>query len=197
MITVTVDKTTATAVCAFNGKEQKLSLQKVNKESVKPGTYWINLKPLGTPKQWYTVNFNNYPDTDTFDVEIDEMQHRTVKPRISRVITFGNIKDFLSEEDAATFDALKEKAEAEAKRRADEAEANKPVKEKKSRKMTIEERRAKLLEEMKALEAAEAEGKVYFDETKPKKSKKQAVIEDLDVTEGLDTQEVSEDTTAF
>ena len=63
--------------------------------------------------------------------------------------------------------------------------------------MTIEEKKAKLLAEMEALEKAAAEGKTYLEEAKPRKTKKQAIIEDLDedtdiavtgidVTDGLD-----------
>lgn len=192
MITVVVNKEQEKGTVEFNGTIYKVNCQKVNKESVKPGTYWINLKPLGTPKMWHTVNFNDY-EGEEFEVEIDETAHRTVTPRVSRLVTLGNIKDFLSDEDKTVFDELKAKADAEAKRQADEAEANKPKKAT-GKKMTIEEKKAKLLAEMEALEKAAAEGKTYLEEAKPRKTKKQAIIEDLDedmaevdVTDGLDT----------
>ena len=185
MITVVVNKEQEKGTVEFNGTIYKVNCQKVNKESVKPGTYWINLKPLGTPKMWHTVNFNDY-EGEEFEVEIDETAHRTVTPRVSRLVTLGNIKDFLSDEDKTVFDELKAKADAEAKRQADEAEANKPKKAT-GKKMTIEEKKAKLLAEMEALEKAAAEGKTYLEEAKPRKTKKQAIIEDLDEdTTGID-----------
>jgi predicted secreted acid phosphatase len=89
----------------------------------------------------------------------------------------------LNEEDGAAYDALYEKAFAEAKRRADEAEANKPVKEKKSRAMTLEEKIAKKLAEVEKLKKVQS-GEISEDELKPRK-KKAAVIEDLDDTQDV------------
>lgn len=177
MLAIIVNKNTVKATCTFDGKEQTLNLVKVTKEGVKPGTYWVNMQPLGTPKKWATVNFNDHAD-DVFTVEVDETACRVVKAKIARTITMSNIKDFLSEEDGATFDTLYQKAFDEAKRRADEAEANKPVKEKKSRAMTPEEKLAKKMAEIEKLQKQIA-GEIPFDEPKARK-KKAAVIEDLD-----------------
>lgn len=177
MLAIIVNKATNKATANFDGKEQTLSLVKVTKEGVKPGTYWVNLQPLGTPRKWATVNFNDHAD-DVFTIEVDETQCRVVKAKITRVITLANIKDFLSEEDGAIYDELYQKAFDEAKRRADEAEANKPVKEKKSRAMSPEEKLAKKMAEIEKLKKQIA-GEIPFDEPKPRKKKAEA-IEDLD-----------------
>lgn len=185
MLAIIVNKNTVKATVTFDGKEQTLNLVKVTKEGVKPGTYWVNMQPLGTPKKWATVNFNDHAD-DVFTVEVDENACRVVKAKITRSISLSNIKDFLSEEDAATFDAIYQKAFDEAKRRADEAEANKPVKEKKSRAMSVEEKIAKKMAELEQLKKVQS-GEISADELKPRK-KKAAVIEDLDaVTDAATT----------
>lgn len=181
MLNIIVNKTTNKATVVFDGKEQTLNLVKVNKEGVKPGTYWINMQPLGTPKKWATVNFNDHAD-DVFSVEVDETACRVVRAKITRVITFANIKDFLSEEDGAAFDELYQKAFDEADRRAKEAEANKPVKEKKSRAMTPEEKLAKKLAEVEKLKK-QISGELPMDEPKTRK-KKAAAIENLDEDDG-------------
>lgn len=180
MLAIIVNKETNKATVNFDGKEQTLNMVKVNKEGVKPGTYWVNMQPLGTPKKWATVNYNDHAD-NVFTVEVDETACRVVKAKISRTITLGNIKDFLSEEDGALYDELYQKAFDEAKRRADEAEANKPVKEKKSRAMSPEEKLAKKMAEIEKLKKQIA-GEIPFDEPKPRKKKAEA-IEDLDESE--------------
>ena len=177
MLTIIVNKATNKASVTFDGKEQTLNMVKVTKEGVKPGTHWINMQPLGTPKKWATVNYNDHED-DVFTVEVDETVCRVVRAKITRTITFANIKDFLNEEDGAAFDALYQKAFDEAKRRADEAESNKPVKEKKSRAMSAEEKLAKKLAEVERLKK-QISGEIPMDEPKPRK-KKAAVLEDLD-----------------
>lgn len=177
MLQIIVNKATNKATVMFDGKEQTLNMVKVNKEGVKPGTYWVNMQPLGTPKKWATVNYNDHAE-EVFTIDVDETACRVVKAKVSRTITLANIKDFLSEEDGAAFDALYEKAFAEAKHRADEAEANKPVKEKKSRAMTLEEKIAKKMAEIEKLKKVQS-GEISEDEIKPRK-KKAAVIEDLD-----------------
>lgn len=177
MLTITVNKVTNKASVVFDGKEQTLNIVKVNKEGVKPGTHWVNLQPLGCPRKWATVNYNDHED-DVFTFDTDETQCRVVKAKITRNITLANIKDFLSEEDAAAFDELYQKAFDEAKRRAEEAEANKPVKEKKSRAMTLEEKMAKKLAEIEKIKK-QMSGELPMDEPKARK-KKAAAIEDLD-----------------
>jgi predicted DNA-binding ArsR family transcriptional regulator len=177
MLQIIVNKATNKATVMFDGKEQTLNMVKVNKEGVKPGTYWVNMQPLGTPKKWATVNYNDHAE-EVFTIDVDETACRVVKAKISRVITLANIKDFLNDDEAAAFDALYEKAFAEAKRRADEAEANKPVKEKKSRAMTLEEKIAKKMAEIEKLKKVQS-GEISEDEIKPRK-KKAAAIEDLD-----------------
>lgn len=183
MLQIIVNKETNKATVMFDGKEQTLNLVKVNKEGVKPGTYWVNMQPLGTPKKWATVNYNDHAE-DVFTVEVDETACRVVRAKITRNISLSNIKDFLSEEDGAAFDAIYQKAFEEADRRAKEAEANKPVKEKKSRAMTLEEKIAKKMAEIEKLKKVQS-GELSEDEIKPRK-KKAAVIEDLDD----DTQDV-------
>lgn len=177
MLQIIVNKETNKATVMFDGKEQTLNMVKVNKEGVKPGTYWVNMQPLGTPKKWATVNYNDHAE-DVFTIDVDETQCRVVRAKITRIISCSNIKDFLSEEDGAAFDALYEKAVAEADRRAKEAEANKPVKEKKSRAMTPEEKLAKKMAEVEKLKK-QISGELPMDEPKARK-KKAAVIEDLD-----------------
>ena len=178
MLQLIINKTTQKATVMFDGKEQTLNLVKVNKEGVKPGTYWVNLQPLGTPRKWQTVNFNEYAD-DVFTIETDETACRIVTPKTSRIVTLGNIKDFLTEEQVAQFEELYTAAQAEAKRRADEAEANKPVKEKKSRKMSLEDLYAKKMAEIEKIKK-QMSGELPLDEPKARKKKAQAVVENLD-----------------
>ena len=109
MLQITVNKQTNKATAVFNGIEQTLSMVKVNKANVKPGTYWVNMQVLGTPKKWATVNYNDHAD-DVFVIEVDETSCRVQKAKYRRAITLQNIKDFLSEEDGAAFDVLMEKA---------------------------------------------------------------------------------------
>lgn len=192
MLQLIINKTTQKATVTFDGKEQTLNLVKVNKEGVKPGTYWVNLQPLGTPRKWQTVNFNDY-DAEVFTVDTDETACRAITPKTSRIVTLGNIRDFLTEEQVVTFNDLYEAAQAEAKRRADEAEANKPVKEKKSRKMSLEDKFAKKMAEIEKLKKQMA-GELPLDEPKPRK-KKAAVLENLDEPE-VKTEEVTDAATA-
>ena len=179
MLQITINKTTGKATTIVNGKEQALGLVKVNKATVKPGTYWVNLQALGTPRKWQTVNFNDYED-DVFVVDVDETAHREIMRRAQTQVTLTNIRDFLDEEHVAVFNELFEMAQAECAKRVAEHEAQKPVKEKKSRKMSNTEKIAKLLAEAERLRKIEA-GELPPDEPKPRKSKKAAVVlEDLD-----------------
>ena len=193
MLQIIINKSTQKATVTFDGKEQTLNLVKVNKESVKPGTYWINLQPLGTPRKWQTVNFNDHED-EVFTIETDETACRIITPKTSRVVTLGNIRDFLTEEQVAQFNDLYEAAQAEAKRRADEAEANKPVKEKKSRKMSLEDKFAKKMAEIEKLKKQMA-GELPLDEPKPRKKKAAVQLENLDEPE-VKTEEVTDAATA-
>jgi hypothetical protein len=177
MLQIIVNKATNKATVMFDGKEQTLNMVKVNKEGVKPGTYWVNMQPLGTPKKWATVNYNDHAE-EVFTIDVDETACRVVRAKVSRNITLANIKDFLSEEDGAAFDAIYQKAFDEADRRIKEAEANKPVKEKKSRAMTTEEKIAKKMAEIEKLKKIQS-GELPPEEPKARK-KKAAVIEDLD-----------------
>jgi hypothetical protein len=181
MLELIINKTTNKATVVFDGKEQELSLVKVNKQNVKPGTYWVNMQPLGTPKKWATVNYNDHEE-DIFTVQVDEDAHRVVTAKLRREINLNNIKDFLTEEQAAQFDELYAAAQDECARKLAEAEANKPVKEKKSRAMTPEQKYAKALAEVERLKKVMA-GEI---EDTPRKSKKNVVIENLDsATEDL------------
>ena len=193
MLQIIINKSTQKATVTFNGKEQTLNLVKVNKEGVKPGTYWVNLQPLGTPRKWQTVNFNDHED-EVFTIETDETACRIITPKTSRVVTLGNIRDFLTEEQVAQFNELYEAAQAEAKRRADEAEANKPVKEKKSRKMSLEDKFAKKMAEIEKLKKQMA-GELPLDEPKPRKKKAAVQLENLDEPE-VKTEEVTDAATA-
>ena len=199
MLQLTINKQELKAHVSFDGKDQVLNLVKVNKENTKPGTYWVNLQPLGCARKWFTVKFFEHEE-EVFVVDVDETSARVVTPRVSRIISLGNIKDFLDDADAAMFDELRAKAEAEAKRRADEAEANKPVKEKKSRKMTPAEILAKkkaeimeLEETLKKIESGELPAD-YLDKKSTKKAKKikATVLEDLDEQTTIDTNVVTE-----
>lgn len=193
MLQIIINKSTQKATVTFDGKEQTLNLVKVNKEGVKPGTYWINLQPLGTPRKWQTVNFNDHED-EVFTIETDETACRTITPKTSRVVTLGNIRDFLTEEQVAQFNDLYEAAQAEAKRRADEAEANKPVKEKKSRKMSLEDKFAKKMAEIEKLKKQMA-GELPLDEPKPRKKKAAVQLDNLDEPE-VKAEEVTDAATA-
>ena len=193
MLQIIINKSTQKATVTFDGKEQTLNLVKVNKEGVKPGTYWINLQPLGTPRKWQTVNFNDHED-EVFTIETDETACRIITPKTSRVVTLGNIRDFLTEEQVAQFNELYEAAQAEAKRRADEAEANKPVKEKKSRKMSLEDKFAKKMAEIEKLKKQMA-GELPLDEPKPRKKKAAVQLENLDEPK-VKTEEVTDAATA-
>lgn len=193
MLQIIINKSTQKATVTFDGKEQTLNLVKVNKEGVKPGTYWVNLQPLGTPRKWQTVNFNDHED-EVFTIETDETACRTITPKTSRVVTLGNIRDFLTEEQVAQFNDLYEAAQTEAKRRADEAEANKPVKEKKSRKMSLEDKFAKKMAEIEKLKKQMA-GELPLDEPKPRKKKAVVQLENLDEPE-VKTDEVTDAATA-
>ncbi|MBR4889715.1 MAG: hypothetical protein IKU15_00165 [Clostridia bacterium] len=179
MLTLTVNKVTNRATVMFNGKEETLTVVKVNKENVKPGTHWVNMQALGCPKKWATVNYNNYED-DVFTVDVDENACRTAVSRASRMVTLANAKDFLTEEQGAQFDELLAAAKAEAERRYQEAQSNKPVKEKKSRAMSTEEKIAKKLAEIEYLKKVQS-GEIVEEPKKARKSKKDVVLENLDI----------------
>lgn len=177
MLQITVNKATNKASVVFDGKEQTLSMVKVNKPNVKPGTYWVNMQVLGTPKKWATVNYNDHAE-DVFVIEVDESACRVQKAKYRRQITLQNIKDFLSEEDGTTFDELMEKATAK-QREIEEAEkANAPVKEKKSRAMTDDEYIAKMEAKLAEAKAKRERG----ESVKPvRKAKSKVEVEDLDL----------------
>lgn len=183
MLQITVNKATNKASVVFDGKEQTLSLVKVNKPNVKPGTYWVNMQVLGTPKKWATVNYNDHAD-DVFVIEVDEAACRVQKAKYRRQITLQNIKDFISEEDAVVFDGIMERA-IEKQRELEEAEkANAPVKEKKSRAMTDDEYIAKMEAKLAEAKAKRERG----ESVKPaRKAKSKIEVEDLDLDD--DTQE--------
>lgn len=177
MITVIVTKATNKATVNFGGKEVELRVIPVKKAGVKPGTHWVDLQKLGTPKKWATVNYEDQKE-DIFSVEIDETASRKVSPRKSRIISLSNIKDFLTDDQKDFLDTLVKSAEAERDRQAEEAAKNAPVKEKKSRAMTIEEKIAKRKAEIAELEKI-ASGEIPA--PAPKKAKKVAAeVENLD-----------------
>lgn len=179
MLQITVNKATNKASVVFDGKEQTLSMVKVNKPNVKPGTYWVNMQVLGTPKKWATVNYNDHAE-DVFVIEVDEAAHRVQKAKYRRQITLQNIKDFLSEEDGNTFDELMAKA-VDKQREIEEAEkANTPVKEKKSRAMTDDEYIAKMEAKLAEAKAKRERGESVKPE---RKAKKKVEVEDLDLDE--------------
>ena len=179
MLQITVNKATNKASVVFDGKEQTLSLVKVNKANVKPGTYWVNMQALGTPKKWATVNYNDHAD-DVFVIEVDETSCRVQKAKYRRAISLQNFKDFLSEEDGAIFDELMEKATAK-QREIEEAEkAAAPVKEKKSRAMSDDEYIAKMEAKLAEAKAKRERG----ESVKPvRKAKSKVEVEDLDLDE--------------
>ena len=183
MLQITVNKETTKASVVFDGKEQELRLVKVNKAGVKPGTYWVDMQKLGTPKKWATVNFNNYSD-NIFVIDVDEDAHRVATKKDAHFITLVNIKEYLDEETGAQFDEIMEKAKARRDEIVAEELANKPVKEKKSRRMTPEEAYAKKLKELEEIKKIIEEGGEL-----PKRGKKKAeAIENLDeaITDGLE-----------
>ena len=177
MLSIIVNKQTNKATVNFNGKDEELNVVTVNKAGVKPGTHWVNLQKLGTPRKWYTVNYNDYPE-DIFTIEVDETACRIISKKVSRIITLTNIKDYLCDESKEAFDKLMEEAHAERDRIIAEEKANAPVKEKKSRAMTPEEKMAKKLaeiEELKKIIAGEIPAPA------PRSRKKADVpVEDLD-----------------
>ena len=177
MITLTVTKATNKATVNFDGKDVELRVIPVNKAGVKPGTHWVDLQKLGTPKKWQTVNYVDQKE-DVFTVEVDETAARKVSPRKSRIISLSNIKDFLNDEQKEQIDELVKSAEAERDRQAEEAAKNAPVKEKRSRAMTPEQKLAKKLaevEELKKIISGEIPAPA------PKKAKKKAAaVENLD-----------------
>lgn len=177
MLQITVNKATNKASVVFDGKEQILSMVKVNKPNVKPGTYWVNMQVLGTPKKWATVNYNDHTE-DTFVIEVDETSCRVQKAKYRRQITLQNIKDFLTEEDGAAFDAIMERA-IDKQRELEEAEkAAAPVKEKKSRAMTDDEYIAKMEAKLAEAKAKRERGESVKPE---RKTKKAVAVEDLDL----------------
>ena len=175
MLSIIVNKETNKATVNFNGKDEELNVVTVNKAGVKPGTHWINLQKLGTPRKWQTVNYNDYSE-DVFTVEVDETACRVITKRVSRLITLTNIKDYLNDEQKAQFDELYNAAIAERDRIVEEEKANAPVKEKKSRAMTPEEKLAKKMAEIEMLKKI-ISGEIPAPE---KKSKKIDVVENLD-----------------
>lgn len=178
MLQITVNKETNKATVVFNGKEEELNIVKVNKAGVKPGTHWVNMQKLGTPKKWATVNYNDH-DEDTFVVEVDETACRVATKRVSRIISLTNIKDFLNDEQKAQFDELYAAAQAEVERQKEEEAKNAPVKEKKSRKLTPEELIAKKLAEIEMLKKVAA-GEMEMPEKKSRKKAAAVAVEDLD-----------------
>lgn len=185
MLTLTINKQTMKASVAFDGKEQDLSIVDPKKESLKAGTRWVNMKSLGTPRQWVTVNFEDNKE-DIFTVEVDENQARQARKAISRLISMSNFKDFLVEDaDKELFDGLFAKAEVERDRQIEEAKKNAPAKESKSRKKTPEEKLAEKKAEMEILEKI-INGELpadYLEQQKKAKSKaksKKAPVENLD-----------------
>lgn len=192
MLQITVNKATNKASVVFDGKEQTLSMVKVNKPNVKPGTYWVNMQVLGTPKKWATVNYNDHAE-DVFVIEVDETSCRVQKAKYRRAITLQNIKDFLSEEDGTVFDELMEKATAKQREIEEQEKANAPVKEKKSRAMTDDEYIAKMEAKLAEAKAKRERG----ESVKPvRKAKSKIEVEDLDLDD--DTQEATqEDSGAF
>lgn len=182
MLQITVNKVTQKAAVVFDGKEQTLSMVKVNKPNVKPGTYWVNMQVLGTPKKWATVNFNDHAE-DTFVIEVDETACRVQKAKYRRAITLQNIKDFLSEEDAATFDGIMERAMDKQREIEETEKAAAPVKEKKSRAMTDDEYIAKMEAKLAEAKAKRERG----ESVKPaRKTKSKVEIEDLYLDESDD-----------
>lgn len=179
MLQITVNKATNKASVVFDGKEQTLSLVKVNKTNVKPGTYWVNMQVLGTPKKWATVNYNDHAD-DVFVIEVDETSCRVQKAKYRRAISLQNIKDFLSEEDGAIFDGLMEKATEKQREIEEQEKANAPVKEKKTRAMTDDEYIAKMEAKLAEAKAKRERG----ESVKPaRKAKSKIEVEDLDLEE--------------
>lgn len=177
MLQITVNKVTQKAAVVFDGKEQTLSMVKVNKQNVKPGTYWVNMQVLGTPKKWATVNFNDHAE-DTFVIEVDETACRVQKAKYRRAITLQNFKDFLTEEDGAIFDSLMEKAVDKQRELEEQEKANAPVKEKKSRAMSDDEYIAKMEAKLAEAKAKRERG----ESVKPaRKTKTKVEVEDLDL----------------
>lgn len=190
MLQITVNKTTNKASVVFDGKEQTLALVKVNKNNVKPGTYWVNMQPLGTPKKWATVNYNDHAE-DVFVIDVDETSCRVQKAKYRRQITLQNIKDFLSEEDGTVFDELMEKATAKQREIEEQEKANAPVKEKKSRAMSDDEYIAKMEAKLAEAKAKRERG----ESVKPaRKAKSKIEVEDLDMES---TEEVNSDNGTF
>lgn len=182
MLQITVNKATNKASVVFDGKEQILSMIKVNKQNVKPGTYWVNMQVLGTPKKWATVNYNDHAE-DVFVTEVDESSCRVQKAKYRRNITLQNIKDFLSEEDGTVFDELMEKATAKQREIEEQEKANAPVKEKKSRAMSDDEYIAKMEAKLAEAKAKRERG----ESVKPvRKAKSKIEVEDLDLDEVTD-----------
>lgn len=177
MLQILVNKETNKATVTFNGKEEELNVVTVNKAGVKPGTHWVNLQKLGTPRKWQTVNYNDYAD-DTFTIEVDENQCRVVTKKVSRLISLTNIKDYLCEESKAKFDELMAEAAAERDRVVEEEKANAPVKEKKSRAMSPEEKLAKKMAEIEMLKKI-ISGEIPAPAPKSRK-KADGPVEDLD-----------------
>lgn len=192
MLTITVNKQTMTASVVFDGKEQELTIVNPKKESLKPGTRWINLKPLGTPRQWFTVNFEENKE-DIFTVEVDESKARVATKAKSRMITLVNFKDFLVDDaDKAAFDELFTKVEAERDRQVEEAKASAPVKQTKSRRMTPAEKLAKKQEEMEILQKI-VDGELpadYLEQEAKKKreARKAAKVEVENLDDGEDNE---------
>lgn len=192
MLQITVNKATNKASVVFDGKEQTLSLVKVNKQNVKPGTYWVNMQVLGTPKKWATVNYNDHAE-DVFVIEVDESACRVQKAKYRRAITLQNIKDFLSEEDATAFDGIMERAIEKQREIEEQEKANAPVKEKKSRAMSDDEYIAKMEAKLAEAKAKRERG----ESVKPARTKKAKIeVEDLDLDEAP-AEEASEDNGAF
>lgn len=182
MLQITVNKATNKASVVFDGKEQTLSMVKVNKPNTKPGTYWVNMQVLGTPKKWATVNYNDHAE-DVFVIEVDETQCRVQKAKYRRQITLQNIKDFLSEEDGVAFDGIMERAIDKQRELEEKAKAEAPVKEKKSRAMTDDEYIAKMEAKLAEAKAKRERGESVKPE---RKSKKAVVVEDLDMDSAED-----------
>lgn len=185
MLSIIINKQTNKATVNFNGKDEELNVVTVNKAGVKPGTHWVNLQKLGTPRKWQTVNYNDYND-DIFTIEVDETACRVITKKVSRVITLTNIKDYLSDESKELFDKLMEEAAAKRDEIVEAEKANAPVKEKKSRAMTPEEKLAKKLAEIEELKKI-ISGEIPAPAPKARK-KAEAVVEDLDASDTTDAE---------
>lgn len=167
MVIGTLDKENRKLVVSYNGEQVTCNLVKIplsKDKSENQDGYWANVEKLGAGRKWFTIK--SLSEAEDI-IEFDETAKREVTTKKSRVITKGNIEEFLNDEQIATLNELFEAACAERDRRVAEEEANKPVKEKKSRGKTNEEKIAELEAELAKRKAVLA-GEISEDEIKPK-----------------------------